>query len=275
MAVDNAGGTIFFANDGTTASGNDNNTISFCNIGPAGINLPTKAIFALGTTNLAGRNSGIVIANNNIFDFFQNSDASGIHILSGNDNWTISNNRIYQTAPRVFASNGARYSGISFNSSAGTLGSITITGNIIGFGAANGSGTTTISGAENEFRGIVLAEASKTTLSSIQGNIISGINLTTARKSNNEEDSGFIGIQSGVPANDAPANIGTTTGNIIGSLDGTSTIVVNASATAANTVPVIGILDFSAQASAISNNSIGSITINNGGAETKWDSAAL
>ncbi|PYJ06769.1 MAG: hypothetical protein DMF06_17445, partial [Verrucomicrobia bacterium] len=151
----------------------------------------------------------------------------------------------------------------------GILGSITITGNVIGFGAANGSGTTTISGAENEFRGIVLEEASKTQLSSIQGNIISGINLTTARKNNNEESSGFIGIQCGIPANDAPANIGTTTGNIIGSLDGTSTIVVNASSTTGGTVPIIGILDFSAQASAISNNSIGSITINNGGTGTR------
>ena len=44
MAVDNAGGTIFFANDGTTANGNDNNTISFCNIGRQCLWFPARRL---------------------------------------------------------------------------------------------------------------------------------------------------------------------------------------------------------------------------------------
>src|SRR5207244_10442061 len=63
------GGTIIFSTGTTT--GNDGNTVSLCNIGPAGTNLPSKAIFALGSTSSAGiRNSENVINNNNIFDFF-------------------------------------------------------------------------------------------------------------------------------------------------------------------------------------------------------------
>ena len=96
------GGTIIFSTGTTT--GNDGNTVSLCNIGPAGANLPSKAIFALGSTSSAGiRNSGVTIDNNNIFDFFlPTNSTSGVHILNGNDNWTISNNRIYQTASRTF-----------------------------------------------------------------------------------------------------------------------------------------------------------------------------
>ncbi len=44
------GGTIFFSTDAVTTSGNDNNTISNNNIGPAGANLPSKAILCNGST---------------------------------------------------------------------------------------------------------------------------------------------------------------------------------------------------------------------------------
>ena len=67
MAVGTKGGTIYI-HTGTT-TGNDNNTISYCNIGPAGANLPTKAICGHGSTaSTAIGNSGISIDNNNIYD---------------------------------------------------------------------------------------------------------------------------------------------------------------------------------------------------------------
>ncbi len=108
--------------------------------------------------------------------------------------------------------------------------------------------------------------------STIQCNTISGINVTSARNSTSTDLSTFIGIQSGSGATDAPANV---MGNTIGSLDGSSTIVVNASSTTANTSPVQGILDFNfVTGVSDSNNNIGSITINNGAPEPWSDSAA-
>src|SRR6185436_1384322 len=61
------GGCIFFGSAAIT-TGNDNNTISNCDLGPAGANLPTKCICATGSSNTdpGTANSGIVINNNNI-----------------------------------------------------------------------------------------------------------------------------------------------------------------------------------------------------------------
>ena len=103
-AVATNGGTIFFSTDAVTANGNDNNTISNNNIGPAGANLPTKAILGNGsTTTTAIGNSGIVINNNNIFDFFGAAVTSaGIATNGGCNTWTITNNRLYQTGTRTW-----------------------------------------------------------------------------------------------------------------------------------------------------------------------------
>jgi hypothetical protein len=77
----------------------------------------------------------------------------------------------------------------------------------------------------------------------------------------------FIGIEAGGPSIDAPANI---LNNTVGSLDGSSTIVINASSTAANTAPVMAILDYNLTTGLeVSGNNIGAITLNqNGGAGT-------
>ena len=65
-----ATGNIVFSTDTVALTGNDNNTVSNCNIGPVGANLPTKGIYFLGTTTTAANNnSGVVINNNNIFHF--------------------------------------------------------------------------------------------------------------------------------------------------------------------------------------------------------------
>src|SRR5437667_4101963 len=128
-----AGGNILFST--TTGDGNNNNTVSFCNLGPAGINLPTKAIMSLGTA--ANPNTGNLINNNNIFDFFNaTTSVSGISIQPNNDNWTISNNRIFQSAPRTFTGAALRYAGITLNNSTGAF---IVTANVIGFSAADGT----------------------------------------------------------------------------------------------------------------------------------------
>lgn len=260
------GGNIFFSTDANTANGNDDNTISNCNIGPAGANLPTKLIYGNGSVSTAAiRNSGVVINNNNLYDYFSaTTSVSGMHILSGNDNWTISNNRIYQTAARTFTGTALRYAGITINSTTtGLQGVFTITGNKIGFGASDGTGTTTISGSTNEFRGIDAISVNATTPTSIQGNTISGINQTTARNSTTSTSSAFVGMMLGTTA--GRFDVGTTTGNNIGSLDGSSTIVINGTSTTASTFAALGIYDFSVSSNTISNNNIGSFTIQGAG----------
>ncbi|HEU0275216.1 MAG TPA: hypothetical protein VFQ83_11870 [Candidatus Udaeobacter sp.] len=262
-------GNIIFGDTGVGSGNNSNNTISSCDLGPAGGNLPTKAIVGFGISGSPNTNN--LIDNNNIFDFFSPTlPATGISILANNSNWTISNNRLYQTAPRTFTASGLRYAGVTIDSSGGFF---TITGNIIGFGTANGTGTTTISGSGNEVRGLDLANVSITTPTSVQGNIISGINQTSARNLTNTPDSAFTGIALAAPPTPAALgvgrfNVGDVNGNAIGSLDGSSTIVIAASSAVANTAPIIGILDSSSNSNTISKNDIGSITINSGGTGT-------
>ena len=249
-ATATAGGNILFSTS-TIAGGNSNNTISGNNIGPAGANLMTKGVMGLGTA--ANPNTGNVIDGNAIFDFFSpTASVSGVSVQANDNNWAISNNRLYQTAARTFTGTGLRYAGITLSASTGAF---TVTGNTIGFGAADGSGTTAISGSTNTFRGIDAASTSTTVATSIQGNVISGISQTTASTGTGTSTQ-FIGMMLG--STDGLFNVGDVDGNTLGSLDGSSTIVINASAGAGTAV---GIYNFSFFATNISNNAIGSITI--------------
>lgn len=253
-AVAVATGTVLFSTS-TVAGGNSNNTVSANNIGPVGATLPSKGVTGLGTA--ANPNVSNVIDGNNIFDFFSpTTGVAGINVQGNNNLWTISNNRLYQTAPRTFTGTILRYSGITLSAATGAF---TVSGNTIGFGAANGTGTTTISGSTNTFRGIDAASTSTTVLTSIQGNVISGINQTTA-STGTSTTTNFIGIMAG--STDGLIDIGTVTGNSIGSLDGSSTIVVNSTAGSGN---ITGIYNFSFFPTNISNNNIGSITIQGAG----------
>ena len=72
-------GTLIFST--ATTTGNDNNTITACNIGPVGATFPTNAIYSSGTTTSATtRNSGVQVTNNNIFDFY---NAAGAIVAGG------------------------------------------------------------------------------------------------------------------------------------------------------------------------------------------------
>ena len=213
-------------------------------------------------TSSAIENDNVLITGNNIFDFFlPGSSLSGINIITGNEGWTISNNKFYQTATRTFTVASLRYAAITLNNSTG---SFTVSGNTIGFGAANGTGTTTITGSSNEFRGIDAASVSTTApATSIQGNIISGINQTSSRASTTIASSPFIAVAMGTT--DGLINAGNVTGNTVGSLDGSSTIVLNLTSVTASTAPAIGFYNFSNLATIISNNNIGAITIQSTG----------
>jgi hypothetical protein len=252
-------GTVVFATGTTT--GNDNNTISNNNIGPAGANLPSKAIMGSGTSSTI-ENDNALITGNNIFDYFLATGAhSAVNILTGNEAWTVSNNKFYQTATRTITTAASRHSAITLSNSTGGF---TVSGNTIGFAAANGTGTYTITGTSNEFRAIDASSVRTTApATEISNNIITAINQTSSRASTTTANSPFIAVAMGTT--DGLIN---ATGNTIGSLDGTSTIVINATSTTASTAPVIGFYNFSFFSTNISSNNIGSITINSGGTGT-------
>lgn len=249
-------GTVLFSTGTTT--GNDNNTISNCDIGPAGANLPSKAIMASGTSS-AIENDNVQITGNNIFDFFlPGSSLSGINISTGNEAWIISNNKFYQTATRTFTTTALRYAAITLTNADGGF---TVSGNTIGFASAAGTGVTTVTGSSNEFRGIDAASVRTTAPATvIQNNTITAINQTTSRASTTTALSAFIAVSMGTT--DGLIN---ATGNTVGSLDGSSTIVVNSTSTTANTAPVIGFYNFSFFSTDVSNNNIGNITIQGAG----------
>ena len=267
---------------GTNIVGNNNNIIANNDIGPAGGNLPVKCISGLGTTTSANTiNTGDIINNNNIHDFFSpTASNAGIDISTGNTSWTISNNRIYQTASRSFTTTaGLRYSGIRFSgsTSSGATGNwMYIVGNTIGFGAANGTGTTAItggdaSGLQNEVRGIDLQGSSSGTATQVYWNTVSGINQTSSRASTTTGLASFAGISASTSAGASATgsfDIGSNGGNTIGSLDGSSTIVINATSTTASTAPIFGILAFSGSGDQVNNNKIGAITIQGNGTVT-------
>ena len=224
-----ASGIVLFHTT-TTGVGNSFNTVSNNDIGPASATLPSKGVEALGTTtNTSTINTSNVIDSNLIHDFFPiGGGTAGIDINAGNRGWTISNNRIYQTAPRTFTNPGPRYWGIRINGTSGSSGDFhSMIGNIIGFANVNGTGTTTISGSDSTFRGIQILAASTTTATVVQGNTISGIDYTTNFTGGFSGAAGFVAIES--PGYDVQtAGAVNFLDNSIGSLDGSSSIVIHA-----------------------------------------------
>lgn len=266
-----AGGVIFFGGDALTANGNDNNEIITCNIGNENL-LPTKCISAVGSTGSdAVRNSGNKISSCNIYNFFGDGlgSTAGICILSGNDNWTIENNRIYQTDPRTFLVSLARYSGILINT-VDRPGSFTISGNRIGYAGSTGTGSTVLAGLSNEFRGIDVLTVNETAVTTVTGNIITAIVQGSAVSGVALSASGFIGIAMGTVNGRVNA-----TYNVIGSMDGTTGIFLNYTSVTVNSAPVIGILNLSSHSTMISYNVIGHITIQGIGTMTGFTGIAV
>ncbi|MFT3793880.1 BNR-repeat neuraminidase N-terminal domain-containing protein [Flavobacterium sp.] len=266
MAVGTNGGTIFFSTDGTTANGNDNNTISNCNIGPAGANLPSKAIYGNGsTTTKAIGNSGIIINNNNIYDFFGAAVSSaGIHTAGGCNGWSITNNKFYQTASRTWTT-GSQHTPIWITPTTATQGAqgFTITGNTIGFASDTQTGTYTLTGAGSgarfigiHFNGISSSSSDVTTISN---NTIAGISVTGVTGSGTTSSTPFAALffQEGV---------GVTNGNTIGSQSATGSLVYSTNTT--SSTDVYGIYNFSSNIWTSNNNIIGGISATNTGSGT-------
>lgn len=260
MSVATNGATIFFSTDGATANGNDGNTISNSNIGPAGANLPTKGILCNGsTTTTAIGNSGNVVTGNNIFDYFGATVTSaGVAANGGCNGWQITNNRFFQTGTRTWTA-GAVHAAIDIANSTATSGAqgFTITGNTIGFADAAGTGTYTLTGSTGKFLGIRFNGITGGTASSIGNNTIASVSMTGVTSSGTSTSSPFTGIL----VVNGPVN---TSGNTIGSQGATGSLVFSTNSTTAT--DVYGIYNFSVDDWTANSNSIGGISVTNAAA---------
>lgn len=249
------GGNIYFATDGNTPDGNDNNTISYCNIGPAGSNLPTKGIYGNGsTTTTAKFNSGININNNNIYDYFGAAVSSGgIYAGGGTTDWTISNNKFYQTASRT-QTTASQHSAIWITHSSGN--NYSITGNTIGFASNSGTGNYTLVGIASSRWIMIFVSVGTTTSTSIQNNTIKAISISGST-SGTSSTAAFRGVY----ISGGLTNVGDVTGNTIGDMTSTGSISYTSSST--NTSDVMGISNFGSSNWTVNNNNIGGITAAN------------
>ncbi|MDB5235864.1 MAG: hypothetical protein JWR44_2857 [Hymenobacter sp.] len=188
-----------------TTTGNSDNVVQYNNIGD-GATTPTTLIYSGNTLN--ARNT---ISNNNLFNFYNASGAAyGIELNQGAAGWVITGNSIYQTASRaaVAATNYAIY----LNSGNGH----TVSNNFIGGTAASAGGTPwTVTGTAVAYRfvGIYLSTSGATT--SVQGNTVANFSWLSSSGATTAN-----GIWSGIYVSSGSADIGTTTGNTIGTVAG-------------------------------------------------------
>ena len=263
-----AGTTINALGTGTGGTGtytiSQTQTVASTTITATGTGLLNNAIFSLGTS-AAIDNSGNTVTNNNIQDYYNPSTVTnGIFLSTNNSAWTITNNKLFQTANRLYKS-GQAHNGINITSGAG----YTITGNVIGFADAAGTGTTnmmglsigalggtfpssyTVSGTAVglTYRAISCSFLAGGAVSSIQNNTIGGFALYTSSSS-----STGTGVLCGINITSGNVDIGTTTGNTIGSASGVGSIYT---ATTASGGGIVGINVSSANTVNIQNNTIG------------------
>lgn len=232
----------------------------------AGIAAPANAIYSAGSS-AAIDNSSNTLNNNLISDYYvPGSATNGVNLTStGNSGWTITNNRLFQSASRLYTTSNT-HNGINVLSGSG----YTITGNTIGFADAAGAGFTTLigntvalagfpasyvtSGTANATRytGMTLGFTAGGAASNVQGNTVAGINLYTSSGATTTN-----GVLCGINVTSGNVNIGTVTGNTIGSTTGINSLYA-ASTTAG--AAIVGIFVNSANTVAIQNNTVGAAT---------------
>ena len=198
---------VINVNGTSVGNGNDNNIIENCNISNAGGNRPVNTIYFSGTSTR--ENSGVIIRDNNIFDFLNTGTGSyGINFTSNSTGCTISGNSFYETTTFIPTA-AVSYNVIRVTAGDGNL----ISGNYIGGSAAHcgGSAWTVNSSVPHYLCGIYVGFPSGTT-NTVQNNIMQNMSYTSTQS--NPWDGFFI--------NSGNVNI---TGNTIGSTTGTGSIV--------------------------------------------------
>jgi hypothetical protein len=243
--------TIMFRAGSST--GNSFNTISNCLIGPAGVNLPSYAIYSEGSLSSTLENTGNTISQNEIYDYYSaTSYHGGIVISGGNMSWVITNNKFYQTSSRTIANTQVAISiaGTTTSRHAGAY----IMGNVIGFSNGTGTGNYTLNlGNSGKFYPIIISNHATTVDTMVSNNSIRNI-LLTGSSSGTLSTAPFIGIYTN-SGNYIIQN------NTIGSL-GVNDNITFTTSHATSATDWIGIFNNQSNLT-ISSNSIGGITISN------------
>lgn len=258
------GAVIFIAGTSVpSAIGNDNITISNNDI-TASTTIPFVLVKGFGSST-AG-NSGVVISNNLIHDFFCTvySHCRGIFIGNGNTAWTLSTNRIYQTADRQWISGGQPnvYACIDINNSlSGNGNNFIITGNILGFGNSAGTGYSVLKNGGTSGTNIasnihaLILNASNSVNNLISNNVIAGFDLKSSRATATTGENIFIGIFIRAGAANVQNN------QIGSSLISNSIIIRSTATTAPNPVPAVGIYNRGTASNSIIGNQVGGFTM--------------
>lgn len=167
-------GVVHFSTS-VSGTGNVSDSILFCQISGTETSRPWNAIYAVGSPS--AKVSGLVLNNNQIFNFLNPSNAShGIFLGANSEGVTISNNSFYETTS--FSSTAdVSYAVIRIENSTG--GGYQLLQNYIGGNAPMGVGTWSKSGGNNVFEAIRLNVGSAVR-TSLQGNRIKGFNYTNS-----------------------------------------------------------------------------------------------
>ncbi|MEN9304120.1 MAG: hypothetical protein RL264_2549 [Bacteroidota bacterium] len=175
-----------------TGNGNDNNTISYCNITNSGGNRPFHGINSVGCqrNSVNYSNDGLKIQNCNFYDLFRpatNSQASrNINLFNYTSNVTISSNSFYHTSPFIVTgtSTAQGYSCIFAQISTGN-GNVNVTDNYVGGSApqCGGASNMVFTAVTNQLYGVTLINlASVGSSSSPTNSSTSTVDRNTIRK---------------------------------------------------------------------------------------------
>ncbi len=263
----NVGGGAVLIGTTSATNGNDNITISNCEIRDRSDivgSYPAGGINVSGTNGFLNQyNNNCVIKNNNIHDYFINGNSAyGIIVTTGASLCNINTNSIYHTTAKSHTTtSGGSMNGISImqSSALNTSGGFTVANNYIGGNAPLAAGDMTLSvvgpTVYQSFTGLLISTGQM--LNFVEGNVIRGIDFTT--NSPTVATTVFNAMQIG----NGVHSVGTQTGNIIGAPTGTGSIKITINSGGAVNSSVIGILNAAVNGNAdIRNNSIGSIALN-------------
>jgi len=193
-----------------SSTGNDNNTIQYCDICNDGsANYPTTGICLPGSSGATNDGNSILYCNLYNFNATTATSVSAIEVSANSHSTTIGNNRIFWSSSTSAGANAILYNGI-----VATGKSTTISGNIIGFASKDSTGTATFTGTgATGFTGIT-ATGESGFPTSITGNIISNISITSTGALGASSD---FGICAGIYIKNGEALVGTSanTGNRI------------------------------------------------------------
>lgn len=239
-------GTIFLSTG--TLTGNDSITLNTVNIQESGINFPTNGIYSAGTNVGGQENSFIVINACNISNYFNAGSVSvGLFAATGNTEWTISNNRFFQTATRTYTTANT-HRGIQMTSGNNHA----VSGNIIGYATSTATGTYAMAGTiATRFTGIEM-NVGTAVASSVQGNTVTAISLATSSGAATTN-----GVLCGINILGGNVNIGNTAPNIIGGSTGANLLAATPTTTQG---AVVGIACASTGTIVIQNNVIGGLS---------------